>query len=70
MLPIGLVPDYPAAMAEPRKHVLIVGDRRRPGVSEGVAAHLPFLESCLVEIDYYTDHLLTGSIEVPVTIVP
>lgn len=28
------------------------------------------LESCLVEIRYYTDHLLTGRVEVPVTFLP
>ncbi len=29
------------------RHVLIVGDRRRKGVAEGVAAHLPFLQAHL-----------------------
>ena len=59
MLTIGLVPDYPAAMTDARRHVLIVGDRRRPGVSEGVAQHLPFLEQHLavdaVDLDEAVD---------------
>jgi NAD+ kinase len=38
-------------MAQARPHVLILGDRRRPGVSEGVARHLPFLSRHL-EIDH------------------
>jgi NAD+ kinase len=31
-------------MADSRPRVLVVGDRRRPGVAEGVARHQPFLE--------------------------
>jgi len=39
---------YPAVMADERPHVLIVGDRRRAGVAEGVAAHRAFLETRLI----------------------
>lgn len=45
MFPDRARPGYPARMAGSRPCVLIVGDRRRPGVSAGVALHRPYLEA-------------------------